>query len=45
MRIHAAMGNQAAVVRQFEHCRQTLLNEVKVNPSPQTISLYEALIR
>jgi DNA-binding SARP family transcriptional activator/Flp pilus assembly protein TadD len=45
MRIHAAVGNQAAVVRQFERCRQTLLSEVKVNPSPLTISLYETLIR
>jgi LuxR family maltose regulon positive regulatory protein len=44
MRVHAATGNRAAVVRQFERCRQALLNEVNVPPSPQTTSLYETLM-
>jgi LuxR family maltose regulon positive regulatory protein len=44
MRVHAATGNRAAVVRQFERCRQALLNEVNVPPSSQTTSLYETLM-
>jgi LuxR family maltose regulon positive regulatory protein len=45
MRIHAAMGNRAAVVRQFEICQQALLKEVNASPSPQTEALYETLMR
>jgi LuxR family maltose regulon positive regulatory protein len=45
MRAHAATGNRAAVVRQFERCRQALLNEVNVPPSSQTTALYETLMR
>jgi LuxR family maltose regulon positive regulatory protein len=45
MRAHAATGNRAAVVRQFERCRQALLNEVNVPPSSQTTALYEMLMR
>jgi ATP/maltotriose-dependent transcriptional regulator MalT/two-component SAPR family response regulator len=45
MRAHAALGNRAAIVRQFESCRQALLNEVNVPPSSQTVSLYETLMR
>ena len=45
MRAHAAMGNRAAVARQFERCQQTLLEEINVPPSPQTEALYETLMR
>lgn len=45
MRAHAATGNRAAVVRQFERCRQAMLNEVNVPPSSQTTALYETLMR
>ncbi len=44
MRAHAAIGNTAAVVRQFERCQQSLLQEVNLSPSPQTRALYESLI-
>jgi DNA-binding SARP family transcriptional activator len=43
MRVHAAMGNRAAIVRQFKQCQQTLLEEVNAPPSPQTVELYETL--
>jgi DNA-binding SARP family transcriptional activator len=43
MRAHAALGNRAAVIRQFEQCRQSLLAEVGAPVSPQTRELYEAL--
>lgn len=45
MRVHAASGNRAAVVRQFKQCQQVLLEEVNVPPSDQTTTLYETLIR
>jgi LuxR family maltose regulon positive regulatory protein len=45
MRAHAAMGNRAAVVRQYKRCQQTLREEVSVPPSSQTVALFETLIR
>ncbi len=44
MRIHAATSNRVGVVRQLEHCRQALQEEMGIPPSPQTRSLYESLI-
>jgi ATP/maltotriose-dependent transcriptional regulator MalT/DNA-binding SARP family transcriptional activator len=44
MRAHAAMGNRAAVVRQFKQCRQALQEEVNVSPSSETMTLYETLV-
>jgi LuxR family transcriptional regulator, maltose regulon positive regulatory protein len=43
MRIHAAQGNKAAVVRQFERCQQNLIKEVNLSPSIQTVQLFESL--
>jgi two-component SAPR family response regulator len=43
MRIHAAQGNKAAVVRQFERCQQNLVKEVNLSPSIQTVQLFESL--
>jgi ATP/maltotriose-dependent transcriptional regulator MalT/DNA-binding SARP family transcriptional activator len=43
MRAHAALGNRAAVIRQFEQCQRTLLDEVDAPVSPQTRELYDAL--
>jgi ATP/maltotriose-dependent transcriptional regulator MalT/DNA-binding SARP family transcriptional activator len=45
MRIYAAMGNRAFVIRQYEQCRLALLNEVDAPPSFQTQALYESLIQ
>lgn len=45
MRAHAALGNRAAVVRQYERCRQALLSEVSMPPSSQTTALFEMLTR
>jgi len=45
MRAYAAMGNRAAVARQFEYCQQILLQEVNAPPSSQTETLYETLMR
>jgi DNA-binding SARP family transcriptional activator len=45
MRVYAAMGNRALVIRQYEQCRVALLSEVDAPPSLQTQSLYETLIQ
>jgi LuxR family maltose regulon positive regulatory protein len=44
MRAHAATGNKAAVVRQYERCQQSLLKEVNLPPSPQTNELFQSLV-
>ncbi len=43
MRVHAARGNRAAVVRQYEFCKQVLRDEYNSTPSPQTEQLFETL--
>jgi DNA-binding SARP family transcriptional activator len=45
MRIHAAQGNRAGVVRQYEKCKDILMKEIEVDPSPQTHELYLTLTR
>lgn len=44
MRAYAAMGDRAAVARQFERCEQVLLEEIGIPPSLQTKALYETLM-
>jgi DNA-binding SARP family transcriptional activator len=44
MRVFAALGNRAAITRQYERCRTALQKEIDAYPSPQTVSLYETLI-
>jgi LuxR family transcriptional regulator, maltose regulon positive regulatory protein len=44
MRVHAAMGNRAAVARQYERCRQALLAEINALPSSQTQQLHDSLM-
>ncbi len=45
MEIHAALGNKAAISKQYEMCRKVLKTELNTKPSPQTVELYEKLIR
>ena len=45
MRIHAAQGNRVGVVRQYEKCKDVLMKEIEVPPSPQTHELYLSLTR
>lgn len=45
MRIHAATGNRAAIVRQYEHCQAALTKEINAPPSQLTRDLYETLIQ
>lgn len=45
MRAHAARKNRTALVRQWERCRTALKNELGVEPSPETETLYRILTR
>lgn len=45
LRIFAAMGNRAALVRQYQRCVEVLEREINAPPSPQTQALYQDLIR
>jgi LuxR family maltose regulon positive regulatory protein len=45
MLIHAATGNRAGVMRQYELCRQAFQNEFNSHPSLQTQQLYHTLIK
>ena len=44
MRVHAAMGNRNEIANQYARCCTALLDEIGVDPSPQTVSLYERLM-
>ncbi len=44
MRTHAAMGNQAEIVRQFSQCKETLQREIDVHPSSLTEELFSRLM-
>lgn len=45
MQVYAALGNRAAIARQYVLCQQALKNEVDAPPSPQTADLYQTLMR
>ena len=44
-RIYAAMGDRAAVVKQYSRCCEVLSREINTEPSLQTQSLYLELIK
>lgn len=44
MQIHASNGNKAEVIRQYEQCRQVLMETFDVPPSQQTRDLFDTLI-
>ncbi len=41
MRLLALSGNRSAALSQYETCRRVLQQELNVEPSPETIALYE----
>jgi DNA-binding SARP family transcriptional activator len=43
MRMYAASGNRAAVVRVFQNCVATLERELAIEPGPETRRVYEQL--
>lgn len=44
MKVYAAQGNRALVIRQYEQCKLTLREEVGAPPSDQTTALYHTLV-
>jgi DNA-binding SARP family transcriptional activator len=43
MRLYAAAGDRAAVIRQYEYCTQVLAAELGVAPAVETMALYRQL--
>jgi DNA-binding SARP family transcriptional activator len=43
MRVFAAEGSVGRLARQLERCRDSLVQELGVGPSPETLALYETL--
>ncbi|MFO8035100.1 MAG: bacterial transcriptional activator domain-containing protein [Anaerolineales bacterium] len=44
MRAHAALGDRAAVARQYQSCRKALSKDLDTSPSPETEELYHRLM-
>ncbi|MDO9349302.1 MAG: bacterial transcriptional activator domain-containing protein, partial [Anaerolineales bacterium] len=44
MRIYTAMGDRAAIARQYQACKEALKSELDVPPSPETEALYQSLM-
>ncbi len=42
---YSALDDRPAVARQFEKCRSILKKELNLDPSPQTVKLYNSLIQ
>jgi ATP/maltotriose-dependent transcriptional regulator MalT/two-component SAPR family response regulator len=42
---YSALDDRPAVVRQFENCKRILRKELNIDPSPQTITLYNSLVQ
>jgi DNA-binding SARP family transcriptional activator len=45
LRIYAAMGNRAAMVRFYQRCVDVLEKEINSPPSAQTQALYQELLQ
>lgn len=45
MRCEAALGNRAEAIRVYHRCRELLLDELGVEPSPETQAQFESLLR
>ncbi|MBP9041074.1 MAG: tetratricopeptide repeat protein [Anaerolineaceae bacterium] len=44
MMAYSALNDRPAIARQFEKCRSVLMNELQIEPSPQTVNLYNSLM-
>ena len=45
MQVYSALNDRPAVARQYEKCRKILKKELNIDPSPQTINLYNSLMQ
>ena len=44
MLAYSGMNDRSAIARQFERCRSALMKELQIEPSPQTVTLYNSLM-
>lgn len=44
MQCHFLMGNRGAAIRQFNQCAEFLMQEIGVEPAPETIAMYRGLL-
>lgn len=44
MRLHAVAGRRAQAIRQFQELREALQRELDVEPDPETVRLYDAIL-
>lgn len=45
MQVYSALNDRPAVARQYEKCRKILKKELNIEPSPQTINLFNSLMQ
>lgn len=45
MMAYSALNDRSSIVRQYERCKLVLKKELHIEPSPQTASLFESLMR
>jgi DNA-binding SARP family transcriptional activator len=45
MRIHTMQGRRHDALRQYQRCQQVLQEELNLRPMPETVALYQAIIR
>jgi DNA-binding SARP family transcriptional activator len=43
MQAYAALGNRAGIANQYELCKQSVWEELGLEPSPETIKLYKLI--
>src|SRR5262249_25892031 len=43
MRVYYLLGREADAIRAFEQCRDALMNDLGVEPEPETLSLYDEI--
>jgi len=45
MQVYSALNDKPAVARQYEKCKKILQKELNIDPSPQTINLFNSLMQ
>lgn len=45
MRIYALQGKRHDALREYQRCQQVLLEELGMGPVPETVNLYQAIVR
>ncbi len=45
MKVYAAQGNRAAIIEQYETLQKLLKSDLGVNPAPETVRVYQELIK